>query len=445
MDTESLDAQAQAQAQAQPALTYTAIAASPLVNGEVKLSLSRRGLLIAARFDIAELAYAEINELRFENYVVSVAADSGTFVFSRIGSWAEPFYNELFKAYNAAVLRSLFIKGNPLITAKGDYGFSESQARQEGKAPFSVYGNCVVILPPNLDARRIPLCFLNALDKGNFALTLSLDTQESYTLAKLGYDTDPFENAVEQQLRAMQAKALALVRAIDPALTTTQAAQLAKLTLGGKAAPLGKLAAIAPGFALALEAEIAKTRADEFFQAFKQLSDAAEIWVGFKRNAAAGEGAEGGANLEALNPGAEEDPLATSSLGSLADTARQDDGTETEVPPDPYLFYFIVPSPDGNSATVEFSEADSATFVYRTNGDFSGFAMQLNRSLEAIDYKREVIRLSDTELLRPENAIYYMAAKRTTSLQFVRSHFAGRVIHAKLSTWKQKLLALWAG
>jgi hypothetical protein len=93
---------------------------------------------------------------------------------------------------------------------------------------------------------------------------------------------------------------------------------------------------------------------------------------------------------------------------------------------------------------VEFAEADSATFVHRTGGDFGIFARQINRALEAINFKREVIRMSDEELQKPENVDYYMAAKRTGSLQFVRSNFVGRVIHSSMENWKCKLTELWS-
>jgi hypothetical protein len=141
------------------------------------------------------------------------------------------------------------------------------------------------------------------------------------------------------------------------------------------------------------------------------------------------------------------------------------------------LIWLIAPSPDGQCAAVEFAEVDSATFVFRVptksqdfvgeggateradfgreateeaerslrrrGGDFDRFAKQLNRALEAINFKREVIRLSNEELRKPENADYYMAAKRTAALQFVRANFEGRVIHSSADSWKRKLTELW--
>jgi len=404
-----------------------------------------------------------------------------------MGSWAQPFYDALLDAYNKAVLRSLFIKGSPIVTAKGNYRYSEKDMSGSGSASVHVYENNVAALPPDLTARRVPLCFVTAMDKGEYELTLTLDTGEIYTFAKLGYDTEPFAAAVEKQIRALREKSLAAVKEIDPNLTAAQASQLAKLMPEGAAAPLGQIAAIAPSFAEALEEKLSSTRAAEYYTAFKDLCDPAQIYIGFRKNETGADsggmaggatamlgGLTGGGNLPGAMGGmaggltsSENPPGAlggttampgnltgggnpTEAMGGMAggnaSPIGNTEGAGTEkVSTDPYLLWLIAPSPDGKYAAVEFAQADSATFVYRTDGDFDSFARQLNRALEAICFKREVIRLSDDELKKPENADYFMATKRTASLQFVRANYAGRVIHASLEPWKRTLMEIWRG
>jgi len=406
-----------------PVIECAAQAASPLVNGEVRLAVRENALAVTALFDVAEIAFAEINALELADYVVTVRADSGDYIFSRMGNWCQPFYDALCGAYNKAVLRSLFIKGAPVLTAKGGYRYTESGAGASGTAYVHVYENNVTVLPPDLSARRVPLCFVTAMDKGNFELTLKLGTGESYSYARLGYETAPFADAVEKQIRKLREESLAAVREIDPTLTAAQALQLAKIMPRGAAAPAGQLAGIAPSFAAALERKIADTRAAESYTAFKELCDPAQIWVGLRKNEAAKDAG-----------------------GIIPVSLTGDDsgnGQPEITPPDSYLLWLAAPSPDGQYAAVEFAEADSATFVYRTGGDFAVFARQINRALEAINFRREVIRLSDEQLRKPDNSDYYMAAKRTAALQFVRSKFAGRVIHSGAENWKRRLAELW--
>jgi hypothetical protein len=430
-----------------PAIEYTAQVASSFVNGEVKLTISDNALTVIGLFDAIGIYFVEINSLELTNYVVTVKADSGNYVFSRMGSWCQPFYDTLCDAYNKAVLRSLFLNGNPILTAKGNYRFTENCVNENGTAPIHVYENNVTALPPNLFARRVPLCFTTAVDKDEYTLTLRLYTGEAYTYAKLGYDTAIFVETVEKQIRKLQEKSLIAVKEIDPALTAVQASQIAKLMPQGAAAPIGQLAGIAPSFMATLENKIAATRANESYMTFKELCDSTQIWVGFRKNENVKDtrdlsgtisGALGGVSEGLTDCGNPHEGLNKLAIGVVGNKE-----TDTAVP-EPYLLWLIVPSPDGQFAAVEFAETDSATFVYRTGGDFGAFARQINRALEAINFKREVIRMSDEELQKPENVDYYMAAKRTIALQFVRSNFIGRVIHSNIENWKRKLTELWS-
>ena len=398
-------------------IEYTAQAASPIVSGEVRMTISDRALSAIALFDAAEIAFAEINAIELKDYIITVFTDCADYSFSRMGNWCLPFYNALCGAYNEAVLRSLFIRGGPLLTANGVYSVDADGVRFSCKAPVYVYEDCVVALPTDsmnpVMTHRVPLCFVSNMEKGDYSLTLRLDSGESYTYAKLGFDTDVFANAVEKQIRALREKTVKQVRDIDAELPVAQASRLANLVPQGAAAPIGQLAGVAPTFIAELEKRIGATRVAESYGVFRELCDPSQIWVGLR---------EAGNEQTAVSPsgGNEQSQSATT-------------------------LWFIAPSPDGQFAAVEFAEADSATFIYRTGGDFAGFARKLNRALEATDFRREVIRLSDEELRKPENADYYMAAKRTGAMQFIRGNFIGRVIHSGVDSWKRKLIEYWHG
>jgi hypothetical protein len=447
MDPSSLRSDGSPKQAQKPVITYTAQSVSSLVNGEVKLTISDNALTVASLFDVAEIPFAEINELELTNYVVTIKTDSDNYAFSRMGNWCQPFYDTLYDTYNKAVLRSLFIKESPLLTAKGQYHHTENDANKNNTVPIHVYKNNVTALPPNLSARRAPLCFTTAIDKSDYKLTLRIDTDETYTYAKLGYDTNIFTETIENQIRKLREESLAAIKEIDPTLTMTQASQIAKIMPQGAATPIDKLAQIAPSFMKALENKIAATRANESYTVFKELCDPTQIWIGFRKNETIkytndlpnttirGIIEDTHNNLTGGNK-----PFET--LNGLTNNTLGNEKTPT-ITPDPYLIWLIVPSPDKQFATIEFAEADSASFVYRTDGDFAVFARHINHALEAINFKREVIRLSDEELKLPENVDYYMAAKRTAALQFVRSNFVGRVIHSNVENWKRKLAELW--
>jgi len=267
-----------------PAIEYTAQVSSPFVNGEAVLTITDSALTISSLFDTDEVAFAGMNALELADYVVTVRADAGDYVFSKLGNWCQPFYDALYDAYNKAVLSALFASGEPVLTAKGVYGSAENGAALQNAVPIHVYENSVIALPPDLSARRVPLCFVSGMEKTDYSLTLRLDTGESYTYSKLGYDTVIFADAIEKQIRTMREKALAEIRELDPAVTTAQASQLAKRMQSGIAAEFGAIAAISPSFAATLNSKFAETGAAEYYKELKELCNPAQIYIGFEKN-----------------------------------------------------------------------------------------------------------------------------------------------------------------
>ena len=416
----------------EPALEYSAQLTSPLISGAVKLVIGEAGLFITALFDAAELSYADMNALEFADYAVTIRTQDGSFMFSRMGNWSRPFYDALCRKYNKAVRQALFIEGSPIMTAHSEYQCIENSHTIGGAAPTMIYENCICVLPPDTGARRIPLCFLTGMDKGDYELSLKL-SDDKYAFHRMGYDTDPFITAVEKQMRALREKTLATVRELDPSLSPAQASAVSKLMPHGAAAAMGRLNAVAPSFVSMLEAKLSGSRAAISYNTFKALCDPARIYVGFKESAPFSSESEGGGLAEALSGLAGVANL----FGALAG------GGETAVK-DPYMLWLIVPSPDGNACAVEFAgdqDDAAATFVYRFDGDFDSFARKLNMALEAISFKREVIQLSDAELMKPKYAHYRMAVQRNVALQLVRAGFVGRVIHS--GAWQRKLEELW--
>jgi hypothetical protein len=106
------------------------------------------------------------------------------------------------------------------------------------------------------------------------------------------------------------------------------------------------------------------------------------------------------------------------------------------------ILWIVAPSKNRNFAIVEFAldeETAAATFIYKINCEWDVFWRHLNRGMEAINFKREIIRLTEDELKQAENDIYAMAIKRSASLRFLRSCFAGRVIHYSIDSWKKDI------
>ncbi|MGI6150878.1 MAG: hypothetical protein ACOYIR_02865 [Christensenellales bacterium] len=403
-------------------MEYTGRVSSPLLNGEATLCVEENGLALITPFEAHQIPYADVNAFELRNYAVHIMTEAGTLTINGLGNACEPFYDELYAAYNNKVRKALFVKGRPLFKAKGEYRYVENGVTAKGSALIEVYGDCVLVLPQTTEARRVPLCFVKAVEKGPFELTLRLNTGESYTLSKLGYDTAPFEDTLAKQLKILSKKALDHVKALDPSLGIAQASAIAKLMLEGVAARVGELASIAPSFVRELEKMVKESRSAESYAVLKTLCAPDQIYVGILRRF----GQHGG--TDTANEEADDE----------VEPAPDENGEETN------MVWMIAPGGRGGVAAVEFAVAEdesAATFIYRFQGDFDAFSRAFNRALEAIAFKREVIRLKDDELKRPEYADYAMAIKRNAALRFVRSCFAGRVIHSSPERWKQGMIA----
>ncbi len=397
--------------QEKPPVVYAAQANSPSLSGDVRLTVFENALNAASLFSAEELPYARTKSLTRENYGVKVDTDGGVYRFLRMGSEDEPFYDALYAAYNGKVRKALFVSGTPLKKAQGEYRFSERGAFLEGAAPIEVYEDCVLFLPPNEDARRVPLSFVTALEKGAFSLTLRIGAEESYTFSKLGYDTETFADAVEKQLRALRESAIRDAKEAEPTLTMAQASAIAKLTPRGVAVSLGALCAISPAYVAALEGEIGESRSAREFDVLKAACGLENLYAGRMKRF---------------------------EQRSADDTdASEEEGQEKN------MLWLIAPGKSGNTAAVEFAVAEgesAATFLYRFEGGFDAFVRAFNRALEAISFKREAVRLSEEELQKPEYADIAMAVRRNGALRYIRAAFAGRVTHASLERWKESVL-----
>ncbi len=380
---------------------FTGTVQSVDFNGEAVITLEEDAIVFDRVGKSLVIPYADIDGFSVQNYRLLINAETYSIQVSQMGRDADVLCEKLWDAYNARTLKAFFVRGEPQFEAQGEYRYSDDGGQSQGIAKIKLYDNCLCILPPSSDARRIPLCFMTEPVMANFAVKMILDTGETYEVIRLGDRTKRLFELIGDNMMKIHNNAVATVKAIDGTLNSRQATDIAWLVPDGAAARTAALSAIAPSFVKASEAKIASSRAADTYVYFKEICAPEALYSGIKT----------GLSL-------------------------------TEEEADIIWVTAIKEKDSGGTAAVELAlgtEDSAATYIYKFKGDQTGFFKRLNHAMEAISFHREVISMPDAELALEQNALYAMSVKRTGALRFLRSCFAGRAIHRTLDSWKSSL------
>ena len=413
--------------QSAPTPEFEGFVKCPLFSEEAKITVDTEGLLIAARFDQISIHYGEIKAFALMDSQVELQAAVGTVTFSRMGQSAEWLYQKLYIAYNKAVEKALLVEGSPGFTAEGDYIAEENGMTRQGHGVIRLYEDYLLLLPPDENARRIPLCFLTGMEKGDFSIILTLSTGERYTLRRLGRELGNLERRLTGNLRALRERTMAFHKKLAPNLSSMQAAMAAKLMPLGRMADLKNLTSAAPPLAAALEKAVRESRMAQTYPWLYDLCGGAGLAVGILPPPKEPEDAQ---TAPGITPGM---------TSTQTELPTEQPAWETEPEEPKPILWVIAPDRENRIAAVELALADgeaAATYLYRVEGGWESFSWQIGRALEAAGFRREVILLSDEKLHLPEHLSDAMLVKRTPALMLLRSRFAGRAIHSSINRWK---------
>ncbi|MDU9375915.1 hypothetical protein McpSp1_04940 [Methanocorpusculaceae archaeon Sp1] len=393
-----------------------------LFSETARITVDEDALLITTALDQLPIPYGEIISFVFTNYRLEIVTVHETITISQMGQTGQWLYDHLYAAYNAAVLKAFLVEGSPEMEVRGSFETEDAGGTIQGEAVVRLYKNCVCILPANDHGRRIPLCFVSEIEKGNFSLTLSLLTGERYMLSKMGYETDHFIGKVTEGLRSLRERSVTQLQECDSALRSMQAAMAAKLMPEGVNAAVGKLSAAAPTLMAELEKLIKESRISGSYPVLKRLCGDERLFFGMKAPV----------KEEGKQPTLSGMPVISGGDGS---------NTSAAVPgPQKPLFWLIAVGRE--TAAVELAlpgDEAAATYLYRIEGEPETFALILNRGMEATDFRRELFTLTDEELAKPGRMTEAMLIHRTPALQLMRKCFVGRVIHSSPDKWEREM------
>jgi len=379
---------------------YNGLYSSAGLSYDAKIIIGEDDVQMIGALEQSVIPYSEIASFDIQNHSIRIKTAYGFSMISKIGLQCEAFRDDLHSAFNRKVLKAFFIDSAPLFETRGEYEYAENGFSSSGNAMINLYGNCICLLPPSDLGRRIPLCFITDVKVGPIDVKVSMDNGDSYRLIRLGRELDPFVKALNAALMALRERTQSMVLSVCDSLDPRESISLAKIMSEGIAAPVGTLMGISLAFVKAAEGRISEGHASESYKALKGICDPLRICIGIKSKLAGESDKEG-------------------------------------------IIWIIAPGNSKNVAIVELAVSEdtaAATFIYEFGNDWDSFRKELNRAMEAIDFKREAIRLTEDELKMMRYSDYAMAVKRTHALRFIRKCFAGRVIHHSPESWERDML-----
>ncbi len=418
---------------------FSAFLQLPHQSGEGRVLVGKDALVLDSLFFQCALPYEEILSFSPLAGGLEIQVAAGAHTLARMGQSAQWLYQALWNAYNRRVLQALGVEGGPLFETEGHYAYGEGANQCRGRAKIQLFSDCLCLLPPSREGRRIPLRFLCECKRETHTIVFVLQTGERYALLGLGRDMDPLERQLADCLCALREESATQAGEIEPSLSPAQRVLAAQLLPKGVSAPLKKVAAVLPSLAKAVEQLLSTGKMAETYPLLCELCGSQQEWVGI---------------LPA--PPVETNPLAASlpappelpqlirfSPSPIDDAPAGEEGEPSSCP---WILWSIFPSPNRTLAVVEFAipGEDTATYLFHTGGNWKSFLPLLARGLEAAGLRREIFSLSNEELSASPNELSRMAVQRTPPLEELRHRFAGRVIHRTPASWRCQLERLFA-
>ncbi len=397
-----------------------------------RICVTKEAIIASSALEDVVLPFELVRSISFADYAVVLESPLGKVTLSRLGREAEWLYDKALNAYNNAVAKALMAKGSCAFEAKGRCMVEEGAFRRTSPCTVRIYDDCLLLLTPDEGARRIPFCFLEGLDANDWSRTFVLTTGERYTVSHMGQNLENMERIVVQRTQAVRDETSAWHEELTP-LQPMEAAAARKLMRIGTSAFAYELSQSAPRLLAAVEAKVSESRIASYYPWLKRIAAGFDYALGAKPADSPGEDApvQTPAVLAA-------DAFTQAGPRETESDASENAGAEGVSPDQQPVLWVIAPVNGGQAAAVELALADgeaAATYLYRVEGNWRSFAMQIDRALEAASFERSPILLDDEKLALHEHAAEAMLIARTPALQIMRRCFIGRAIHSSENRW----------
>lgn len=419
--------------------------------GQAKANLDEKYLTLSVEFGEPMLvAYTDIVKIFEQEYQIGLFLTSKEKLeLSSLGYQYEDFLTELFRLRNQLLLKYLLMDES-LIKDGFEALFTsidpKGQVTLSGRCEVRLYETALVILPQKDEPIRVPYCYLSQTNKVDHKLVLVNEFGEKLEFSMLGEKFDALAKGLSEAFNKLMLRSQQTIKEIIPEADPSIVIKLAGLMEDGRAAKRKDLDALSPTFwqRLTKKAEQAGVSQEYAYLESKALKE--QMRIGLKRGLM---GDLTGSYVWLIVPLLTSNKLANAvALEAFSTTDAPDIETEpilVEKEPDEESADETEP-PKGGKATYFFMILNRSDYLKsgqeNLDAELERFMNNINRCMIDINFRREVIYLSDEQLENPRYVQYRFAKDRITSLMILRNEFIGRVVHSSFDQWKSDVTNL---
>jgi len=391
---------------------------------DCKVALAEEGLfVIPNKGKEFYLYYSDIERLKgIDNQIEALVYDGFRYVFYYFGSYYEQFLHNLVSKRNYQMQKNLLMLDKDYqkeFEASFEFTDSERRTIKDGKAKIILYRNSLVVTPQEEDFFNINYCDIEKIDfePGKFSLNILLDLGEKLTLTMMGGRFEELKSDIERLIEEMYQRTAEMLKEYFPkGVSEWTILQLSRVLKQGKATKKSEIEEISPDLWGVLQRIIFKRPDEESSQEPDEERKAAFDYL-----------------LSLAGP-----------ENTYIGIRESFTSSEEELKP---IFWFLVAFPKENAIASEVTnEEGHATYFFRIKedgkpspDDVKRKVKEINRSMQALNFRRDVIRASDDEIKSDKFSRYRVALRKLPYLNRIRQDFIDRAIHTSEESWRKEV------
>jgi hypothetical protein len=341
---------------------------------------------------------------------------------SNLGYKYEDFLRSYTNLYNEIIIKELLMNETLVkVGVAADYVYIDEHKVQknQGQCELRLYETALVIISREGGFIRLPYSDLTNLREENYRLLVDTEYGDSYAFSKMGKEFDTFNRTLSERVNALILKSQSSLKEILPKFDPAVIRRAARFMKEGRAARRTDLDTVSIEIWKELENKLDILGIKPEYDYLKSLGQANSICIGVKRGLM---GEINGDYIWFLVPIFSLNSAEIGNAIAMEATSTEGSGRAT------YFFKIVNRQDYGNFKNTADLQSATDKAIHC-----------INRCMNIINFRREPIYMTNSQLDLQENIKYSYAVSKIPALQELRRLFIGRVAHYSLKQWQQDI------